>query len=354
MLQRWRRARQKYSLRAHWLREADGLVRLHALGFLVIWPLLGAAAAASWTPRLVLGITAVTLFFNTFGAILNDVVDLELDRTNPLRTRGPLVRGAITRLHAVILTLLQLPLIVIAHWTAGFPFRTLGWVAAGLVGMAAYDLWSKKATVPPLIEASQAAAGSLLVLYGASVAGQPFTAELWPVALSAAIFILFVNAFHGGLRDVENDRSRGQRTTPIWLGCRGVVNGKVHIAPAMSVYSASLQGAMVACAVWASIELQNDQVGLALVVLASAVNIVVFVGEHAVRKPAWDVLLRVHVASAAVPLMLTFVPRLGAIGSAVLFSMYFAPMLAMDRSHLVGSAGPTPVENRRMQMSPSR
>lgn len=353
MFQRWRRARQNYSGRAHWLCEVDRLVRFHAFGFLAIWPLLGAAAVADWTPRLFVGIAAVTLCFNTFGAILNDVMDLPVDGTNPLRARDLLVRGAVTRRQAVMLAALQIPLIGIAHWAAGFPPRTLSWVAAGLIGMAAYDRWSKKLRVPPLIEASQAAAGSLLVVYGASVTGQPITGEVWPVALSAAAFILFVNAFHGGLRDVENDRICGQRTTPIWLGCRGVENGRVHIAAAMSVYSAALQGLLIACAVWASTGEGTDQVGPAVVVLASAANVAVFVGEHAVRKPAWDILLRVHVASAAVPLMLAFVPQLGGLGSAALFTTYFAPMLVMDRSHLVARP-PNPVEPRGMQMSPSR
>jgi 4-hydroxybenzoate polyprenyltransferase len=336
------------------IREIDRLVRLHAFGFLVIWPLLGAAAVGDWTPRVFCGIAVVTLCFNTFGALLNDVVDLPVDRTNPLRARDLLVRGTISRRQATLLALAQVPLIAAAHWAAGFPAAALGLVAAALLGMAAYDLWSKQLRVPPLIEGSQAAAGTLLTVYGAAVTGHPMAPAVWPVALSAAVFILFVNAFHGGLRDIENDRACGQRTTPIWLGCRGVSNGRVHITPAMSLYSTILQGLLIGLAVQAALGLGHGPGWLALVAAASLGNLAIFLFEHVVRKPAWDLLLRAHVASAALPLMLAFVPRLGPVGAAWLFAMYCVPLLVLDRRHLTERAAATPVESQRLQMSPSR
>jgi 4-hydroxybenzoate polyprenyltransferase len=336
------------------LRAVDRLVRLHAFGFLVIWPLLGAAAVGDWTPRVFCGLAIVTLCFNTFGALLNDVVDLPVDRTNPLRARDPLVIGTISRRQATLLALAQVPLIAAAHWSAGFPPAALGLVVAALLGMAAYDLWSKRLRVPPLIEISQAVAGTLLTVYGAGVAGHPTAPAVWPVALSAAVFILFVNAFHGGLRDIENDRACGQRTTPIWLGCRGVTNGRVHITPAMSLYSTVLQGVLIGLAIQAAIRLGHGPVWLGIVAAASLGNLAVFVFEHLVRKPAWDLLLRTHVAIAALPLMLAFVPRLGPLGAALLFAMYCVPLLMLDRSHLTDYVAATPAEPQRLQMSPSR
>jgi 4-hydroxybenzoate polyprenyltransferase len=336
------------------LHEVDRLVRLHAFGFLVIWPLLGAAAAGGWGPRVFCGIAVVTLCFNTFGALLNDVVDLPVDRTNPLRARDPLVRGTISRRSATLLALAQVPLIGAAHWAAGFPPSALGLVAAALLGMAAYDLWSKQLRVPPVIEGAQAAAGTLLAMYGAAVAGHLTAPTVWPVALSAGVFILFVNAFHGGLRDIENDRACGQRTTPIWLGCRGVTDGRVHITPAMSLYSTALQALLIGLAAQAAIGLGHGAGWLGIVAAASLGNLAVFVFEHMVRKPAWDLFLRTHVAIAALPLMLAFVPRLGPVGTALLFAMYCIPLLVLDRSHLTDRVAARPVEPQRLQMSPSR
>ena len=336
------------------LRTADRLVRLHAFGFLAIWPLLGAAAVSDWTPRLLLGVLAVTLFFNSFGAILNDVVDLPVDRTNPLRARDLLVRGAVSRRQALQLALLQVPIIAIAHLAAGFPPGALMLVAAGLIGMAVYDGWSKSLRVPPVIEASQGAAGSLLVLYGASITHQTMTPAVWLIASSAAVFILFVNAFHGGLRDIENDRACAQRTTPIWLGCRGVIDGHVHITTWMSVYSGILQGLLIVFAVWTAALLGSGPVGFAAVYAASIANLALFWGEHRARKPLWDVLLRVHVAAAATPLMLACMPQLGSLGSMILLAVYVGPLLILDRSHLAKIPLKHPGEIRRVQTSPGQ
>ncbi len=324
-----------------YLRELDRLVRIHAFGILAVWPLLGAAASGQWTPRIVIGLLAVAFCFNTFGAVLNDVVDVAIDRTNPLRSRDLIVRGAVSQRLALAVALLQLPLIAAAHAAAGFPGSALPIVLAAAAAMAVYDLWSKRVRVPPLIEASQAAAGALLVVYGAAVTEQTVTPLLWPVGLSAPAFILFINAFHGGLRDIENDRACGQRTTPIWLGCRGEIGSRVHISSAMSLYSGVLQGALIAFALWACVLAGSETAGaqslIALLVVAALAlgNIALFAGEHLVLKPAWDTLLRIHVAVAPLPLLLGFMPRLGLRAGALLLAVYFLPMGVLDRSHLL-------------------
>lgn len=342
-----------------WIHEADGLIRLHAVGFLAVWPLLGAAAVSRWTPRLFLGLLVTAFFFNTFGAVLNDVVDLPVDRTNRLRANTPLVRGVVPRMCALTLGLLQIPLVVVSHLAAGFPIGALPLVLGALASMAVYDLWSKKAPVPPAIEASQAAAGTLLVLYGAAVTGGRATPLVWPTALSAAAFILLVNAFHGGLRDLENDIAHGQRTTPIWLGCGSTVDGR-FISKAMSVYSASLLSVLTVLALWtaAHVEVASEAGRMAVLWVVTAcvfVNGMLFVFLHRTDSPAWDVVLRAHVASLPVPLLLAFTPALGVAWSLALFAVYVVPLLALDRSHLSLAMPWTPlmvVRTRSGQTSP--
>jgi hypothetical protein len=52
------------------------------------------------------------------------------------------------------------------------------------------------------------------------------------------------NAFHGGLRDLHDDRLARVTTTPLWFGC--VPNGNdVTISAAMSAYSACWLTAMM-------------------------------------------------------------------------------------------------------------
>src|SRR3712207_6301146 len=85
---------------AGWLRlrllDVYRFIRFSALGASAILPLLGAATVQ---PRLsqpsIGGLLAVALAFHVFAYVLNDVIDLPLDRTEVLRRAFPLVRGAV-------------------------------------------------------------------------------------------------------------------------------------------------------------------------------------------------------------------------------------------------------------------
>ena len=54
---------------------------------------------------------------------------------------------------------------------------------------------------------------------------------------------------------------------------------------------------------------------------------VLFAALHRLKKPVWDVALRIHIAMLPVPLMLAVAPRLGPALTAVLFGIYLAPTL---------------------------
>ena len=128
----------------------------------------------------------------------------------------------------------------------------------------------------------------------------------------------------------------------------------VHIATPMSLYSGVLQGALVVFAAWTALLLGIGPRGLAVVFAASIVNLALFWCEHQVRKPAWDVLLRLHVAFAAVPLLLACVSRLGAARSVMLFTVYVGPMALIDRSHLAVGSLTRAEEIPRVQTSSGR
>ncbi len=311
--------------------ELDHLVRLHQLGFIAVWPLLGFAAVADWSVKSVAGLLLVSLFFNAYGVLLDDAVHLDVDRRDPLRADRWLVRGTLSVRQALVLALLQLPLMLGAHLAAGFPNAALLSLIGVVIGQGVYHLYGKRFPIPPVMEAAEAAAAFLLVVYGATVTGTALTPLVWLTAGTGAAFILLVNGFHGSLRDIEVEIGLQQRTTPIWLGCRGVEAGHVHISRAMSVYAGACQLGLIALSVAVAIELnpQGDRsvAPLLLALGASLGHGVLFILLHTVPKPAWDVLMRLHVAILVLPIMLAFVPRLGAARSAVLGLVYFGPAL---------------------------
>jgi 4-hydroxybenzoate polyprenyltransferase len=308
--------------------DLDHLVRLHQVGFVAIWPLLGLASVADWSPGTVAGLLAISVLFNTYGVLLDDAVHLDVDRRDPLRAHRWLVRGIVTPKQAVAVALLQLPLAAAVHAAAGFRIEALPYLGGAVVGQSVYDVYGKRCRVPPLMEAAEAAAAVLLVLYGAAATGGTVNAVTWLTAGAGAAFILLVNAFHGSLRDIEVEIGCGQWTTPIWLGCRGVRERVVHISGTMSVYAGLCQIALIVLSLATAPQHGLNTTDRLLVIgasVAAVANGVLFVLLHTVRKPLWDVVMRVHVAALLLPLMLAFAPRLGPARTAILLLVFFSP-----------------------------
>lgn len=307
-------------------RQVDEFLRLYQVGFVAVWPLLGLACAQSWTFVSIAGLLAVSVCFNAFGGVLNDLCDLRSDRESPERSDRWLVTGVVSERLAWAVVVAQVPLLLLIHLTAGFRTASLGWLVAALIGQAVYDTFGKRSRIPPLAEAGQAAAASCLVLYGANCATTTFSPLAWPTAVAAAALLLLVNAFHGGLRDIHDDSRSRVRTTPIWFGCAGTVDA-IRISPAMSAYAACWLALLIGASLVVAYEV--GWVTLAVTSLECAINVALFVLLHRLKKPLWDVVLRGHVALLMLPIMTAFVPVLGIGASVVLFTIYLTPVLPL-------------------------
>jgi 4-hydroxybenzoate polyprenyltransferase len=305
-------------------RQVDEFLRLYQVGFVAVWPLLGLAAAQSWTIRSAAALVAASLCFNTFGGVLNDLCDLPSDREAPDRSQRWLVTGVVSQRLATATVAAQIPLLLCIHLAAGFRTVSLGWLVAALIGQAVYDVLGKRVRTPPLAEAGQALAAGCLVFYGATCAADVSSSLTWPTALTGAAALLLLNAFHGGLRDIDDDARSRVLTTPIWLGCAATAHG-VRIAPAMSAYSACWLVVLVACSLVVAYEF--GPVTLAVVSVECAINVALFILLHGLTKPMWDIALRANVALLMLPIMTAFSPLLGAEATMLLFVVYAAPVL---------------------------
>jgi len=213
--------------------DADRFVRLHFLFFSGLWPILGAMSVKpdlSATDLAVL--LAATICFHLYAFVLNDVIDLPVDRTQPRRMSDPLVRGAITMPQAVVLVSLQPVVAAMVTWWAGGGVQASSVLAVAFVSMGAYNLWGKRCPVPPLTDLIQGIAWGALPIYGALIVGSAPNVASWLVAAYGVGYTLFMNGIHGGLRDLENDLKKGARTTAIYLGARPGKDGGDPIVPA--------------------------------------------------------------------------------------------------------------------------
>jgi 4-hydroxybenzoate polyprenyltransferase len=228
------------------LGDVGMLLRSKALGFTMAMPLLGAGTVSAGLgigDALVLLGIAIT--FHAFAYVLNDVIDLPVDRSQPLRAQDPLVRGTITRRQALVFALAQVPLAMVFAGISGAGVTACLVLGAGFILMAVYNLWGKRCIFPPLTDAVQGFAWATLSLAGAIIAGGTPNALTGVVVAFIVVFIIMMNSVHGSLRDLENDIRCGLRTTAILLSAKPRPAGGIILPRSFIAYTLALQATLV-------------------------------------------------------------------------------------------------------------
>lgn len=312
-------------------------IRFPALSFTAVLPLLGAASVTMHlSPAQVLALVAVAVMFHIFAYVLNDVVDLPLDRIDVWRTDYPLVRQSVQPERALLVALVQVPLVFVATAAMGASLAAHAALAAAVALMTVYDLWGKRCPVPLVTDAVQATAWCGLMLYGALSAGTPGSVT----ALLAAhlfVYVMMINGIHGSVRDLASDWRGGARTTAIYLGARPREHGGVVLPRRFVAYAWSLQGALVGITLARLLRsASTGGEGVGPVVWTSSLGLTL----AAVLVPAVAVRFAAHgpklglagtlhlVASLGVLICLYGISMNGATVAVVLF-LYSVPLLAM-------------------------
>ena len=314
----------------------DRLVRLHLLFFTALWPLLGAASIAhDLTIGELAALAGVALSFHVYAYVLNDVIDLPIDRTEPARQHDLLVSGAVRPSHALWLALAQPPLALAL--TTRLDARPGAYVtlAAAFALMGAYNLWGKRCPLPPATDAAQGLAWACLAIYATQALGAAPGVLTWMVAAYATVYIVWINGIHGGLRDLGNDRARSARTTAVFFGARPLPDGRgAYVPPAMQVYAWLILALLVALN--AAFMLRNDfeygrftwVVTAAVVTTVNAVALLLQPHVMRPRGPSIDVAWRLQMYVVMLSLPAAFAARADA-GASILLALLIALSLAL-------------------------
>ena len=330
--------------RAAWLRAAIAVyltIRVSALGFTLVLPLAGAASVAEHPGFARMGgLLLVALSFHVFAYVLNDVVDLWLDRSEPLRADSPLVQGAVGCGKLIALAWVQLPIAFGLAWALGAHRAALAMLGLAFAAMALYDGYGKRCRWPLLTDAVQSIGWCALVGVGAWWDG-PVPAPLTGWIAGYVFFcVMLVQGVHGGLRDLANDQRGGARTTAIWLGAQPAVGTGIVLSRSMVVYAVLLQaalwvtglGALAVAA--ASLRLAEPEPllgwvgGVSALLAAATVALVLAYRRRAARHRliaagAWNIVATLFVLPALV------LPALGAAEAGVLLGALALPIVAM-------------------------
>lgn len=234
--------RKRWAALRQFLFHVGLFIRFPSLGASVIMALFGAVSVAAVSGLQITGIVLGAVAFHNFAYILNDLVDLPIDRTEPRRKQFPLVRGLVAPRSAFLFALLQVPLVFAVTYWLGGNGRAYAVLAAGLGCMTLYDVWGKRLFLPPLTDAAQGIGWGCLALWAAALMpGEPTRLTVL-LFVYIALFITLINGLHGSLRDLANDYRHGVRSTAVFLGVSPQIN---EIPLGLKRYAFVLQAALI-------------------------------------------------------------------------------------------------------------
>ncbi len=162
-------------------------------------------------------VTALSAFLICAGGnVVNDLVDLEIDRIN--RPRRVLVRGAVTKSYAVLLAVLANIVAILLAMTVNLHVALL---ALGVIALLLlYNLRLKR--VPVVGNILIALLGGLTFITGGLAVDEVLTFVLPGPLIGAVFAFLFhlVREMVKDVQDLEGDRRIGIRTVPQIIGVR--------------------------------------------------------------------------------------------------------------------------------------
>jgi len=199
------------------LKEHGKLMRLKAMGVstIAVFGALSVNGTLEIWHFLVLFLIGIP--FNILGFVLNDIVDLEIDRQSKELSERPLVKGTVSKIEAVIISLICYFLI---FGFALFFFRDMISFSILVLSVALgsiYDCWGKRFLGSDFV---LAACIAFFCLFGALTVSHEI-GEFTIIVISIIFYhVLFFNIIEGGFKDADNDRKYGAITTAVYIGVR--------------------------------------------------------------------------------------------------------------------------------------
>ena len=234
------------------LREYLKLSRLFNMGLTGVAPVFG--ALAMWDVGETSILRVLILFIigclsHIYGFVLNDVIDIPVDKLSRDLKARPLVSGTITRKKATYFAVLAMVFSWVFTLFFYEGFSTFVMILSILILAdflsTIYNFISKK--YPGMDVFVTGAVFFLIIFGGATVSIEKLftTPILWIVASIGSIQVLFMNMINGALKDIDHDAKGRARTLAIRLGAK-VRNKKLIIPRTFKIVGYSIEGVRTA------------------------------------------------------------------------------------------------------------
>jgi 4-hydroxybenzoate polyprenyltransferase len=222
------------------LKEYAKLLRLYALPVISIIPIIGLLTLMDWgtiTPGHILTLLLIGMFTHIYGHVLNEYMDIEIDKQSVELSKKPLVSGVIPRWHALAISVMALIGAIITCWFFFHDILVMSLLIMALLCAGLYNLFHKKLPGSDFFIAS---AVFFSFLFGASTSLQEFSALTYFIGILLFIRELYANSIESALKDVEHEVKIGIKTMPLLLGVR-VHDGTLEIPRRFKVYVLSIE-----------------------------------------------------------------------------------------------------------------
>ena len=221
------------------IKEYGKLARSFNMALTGMSPVFGALSMLEFDPVRLLILCILGCGAHIFGFVLNDYIDIRIDKHSDELSERPLVSGTITPGKALGFAmfglLLMLGLGLLLTWPGVQPFLIL-LLAAG--SSTIYNLISKKA---PGMDFFVAMAVGLLTLFGASTVSMTLSPLAIDITLLSFFMVLFMNIVANGLKDIDHDYEAGGRNLAIATGCKVIRRKKKAKAKGKKARAATLE-----------------------------------------------------------------------------------------------------------------
>ena len=150
-----------------------------------------------------------------FGYVLNEYMDVEIDRKLDYKIKKPLVSGIIPKKNALIIVFISGLIAFMLTFYYFFNYLSILLLAIAAILTIIYDTLGKKIPFSDFV-----VAGTLFVfiMFGASVVSTDIPKVVILAGLIFFFDVVFMNFVEGGIKDVDHDSKAGGKTMATRLG----------------------------------------------------------------------------------------------------------------------------------------
>ena len=152
-----------------------------------------------------------------FGYVLNEYIDVEVDKKLIYEIKKPLVSGVIPRKNALIISLIACVIAYGLTFYYFFNFLSISLLTLAVVLTIIYDVYGKKI---PLSDFIIAGTLGVFIIFGASTVNVKLPNFVFLTGLIFFFDVVFMNFVEGGIKDIDHDFKAGAKTMATRMGVK--------------------------------------------------------------------------------------------------------------------------------------